>query len=197
MQYGFTLIKLSIIITIIGIFAVVGVINNLEKRFLESDSEWKREAITHQHGNMRGLIEEKFTQAELQITDDIEIATGIDGNGNSYQMCFQYFIKSHNTTTDIKTLIANNYASSSLCTDHPEGSELLYTDMMYGLGFRNILDKSKNAMVGPNNGGNDLLVGKSVLRCGSNAGFSNKYKCSVKTQISESESIEEVIIKNN
>ena len=157
----------------------------------------KKKTIIHQHGQMKRLIQEKFTQAELQITDDIVFGTGIDGSGNSYPMCFQYFIKSHNTTTDIKTLIANNHARSSSCNHDPEGAEWIYAEMLTGLGFKNILDKSQIAMGSPNWGGNKLYEGKSVLRCGANAGFSDKYKCLIKTQISKSEFIEDIIIKNN
>ena len=191
-QKALTLIELLVVVAIIGILAAVGVV-----AYNGYTSSAKKKAIIHQHGQMKRLIQEKFTQAELQITDDIVFGTGIDGSGNSYPMCFQYFIKSHNTTTDIKTLIANNHARSSSCNHDPEGAEWIYAEMLTGLGFKNILDKSQIAMGSPNWGGNKLYEGKSVLRCGANAGFSDKYKCLIKTQISKSEFIEDIIIKNN
>ena len=96
---AFTLIELLVVVAIIGILAAVGVVA---------------------YNGYTSAAKEKFTQAELQITDDINFLTAVDGSGNPYSMCFQYFIKSHNTTTDIKTLIANNHATSSSCSHDPK-----------------------------------------------------------------------------
>ena len=189
---GFTLIELLVVVAIIGILAAVGVV-----AYNGYTGAAKRNAITHQHGQFKRLIQEKFTQAELEITDDITFHTIIDGSGNpAGTACFQWFIRSHNKTLDMKTLIASNQAISSLCNSDPEGSESLYRDMMWGLGFRNILDKNKAGLETPGRN-NTLIEGGAVFRCGGNAGYSDKYKCLLKTQISDSEFIEDVLIKNN
>ena len=183
---AFTLIELLVVVAIIGILAAVGVV-----AYNGYTAAAKKKAIIHQHSEIRNLIQTKFTQAELRMTPDIVI----DAQGN----CHQHFIPSgallgSNPTLNITELIAMNNTGSTNCDSPPSHTQDKYYKWMWGIGKRNILNKERPAL---NQLYRETETGSAWFACGGNAGYSDDYKCILKSKLSDTEYIEDILYKSH
>ena len=173
---GFTLIELLVVVAIIGILAAVGVVayNGYTKsakktKCLEQSKFFEKELLR------------KWTNGQLQNTPDIQFSGGY---------CFLHWIPSNayleKEGTNIELLMKANKSINQFCVKEYEGSEHFLADHFYGMGYRNPFLGSHGsfntkAALGSPGRDNTLREGGSVLRCGANAGLSDKYQCKLIT----------------
>jgi hypothetical protein len=65
---------------------------------------------------------------------------------------------------------------------------------MWGIGKRNILNKEKRAL---NQLYRETETGSAWFACGGNAGYSDDYKCIIKSILSDTEYIENILYKSH
>jgi len=188
---AFTLIELLVVVAIIGILGSIGVVSY--------DGYTKSTKKGKCYANAKFFKDEilrKWMNATLKDTPDIEMQK----NG----FCFLHFIPSnasfHSEGTNITDLRKSNKSVPTLCNHDPQGSEHTYHDHFYGLGYRNPLIgnfgvwNDKPGLDTPGRG-NTLREGGSVLRCGANAGLTNKKQCKLITLCESGNQRETILTK--
>ena len=185
---AFTLIELLVVVAIIGILAAVGVVayngytqSAKKTKCLEQSKFFEKELLR------------KWTHGELQNTRDIQFV------GN---YCFLHWLPSsayaEKEGTNIELLMKANKSINQFCIKHYQGSESFLADHLYGMGYRNPFYGSHGSFntkgaVGAPGRDNTLREGGSVLRCGANAGLSDKYQCKLITMCKIGETTETIL----
>ena len=175
-QKAFTLIELLVVVAIIGILAAVGVVaysgytKNAKKVVcLENSKFFKNELLR------------KWMHGQMQNTPDITFTGGY---------CFLHWLPSYAYLTpqgsNIVAQMKANNTINSFCLQEYAGAEHFLADHFYGMGYRNPFygnhgSFNTKAALGSPARDNTLYEGGSVLRCGANAGLTDKYKCKIIT----------------
>ena len=196
---GFSLIELLVVVAIIGILAAVGVVANTGYT-----ARAERGACLEQYQQIKKIIMHKF----------LEVEVGNEAIKNEGGNCFQYFYPSnlmYENTQDINILYNKNKLIASLCNHTPQGSEHLYYDHIYGLGFRNCSNFGDHPYGGVTCSGKDCMAmctpqrcwkdtkshvkGQVLFGCGANADLTDANTCYIGAKITDDEIVESYIIK--
>lgn len=208
---GFTLIELIVTISIIGILTVIGY--SSYKGFISKSEE---AACLQQHNDIKNVIQSKFIEGNSRSGDAIMYHSTINADGTQGpSICYQYFLGSHSPTTNIRQIVGSSDAVSSLCSQSPGGgSETIYFDHIYRLGFRNCSNFGDHPYEGVSCSGkecpalqtrgrgllqgwskDDHVKGQTIFDCGESAGLENQFRCYIGTKVSDDKIVEEYISK--
>ena len=208
---GFSLVELLVVVAIIGVLTTFGFIS-----YKGIVSKAEETACIDQHNSIKNIIESKFTEARLKSGDAIRYHSVVNADGSQGpQTCFQYFLATHSPSTDMSQIVGTSDTVSSLCNHSPGGgSETLYADHLYRLGFRNcsnfgvhpyigvsctgkecraLMTRGRGLLEGWTN--DDHVKGQTILDCGASAGFNDSFKCYIGTKVSDDNIIEDLIRK--